>query len=79
MSVSGVDEVGKQSDFQYLSLSVDEALPEGPYLRRGNGLHQVWRLYRDNLEAFTLATIPSPSDTSKYISNKLYLLVVARI
>lgn len=72
-------ERAKQSNFQYLSLSVDETLSEGPYLLRGNRLHQLWRLYPDNLEAFTLATIPSPSDTSKYISYEFYLLVAAHI
>lgn len=30
----------------------------GPYFVKGNSLHQVWRLYPDNLESFITATIP---------------------
>ena len=34
----------------------------GPYFLRGNQLHQAWRLYSDDLEAFVSTTIPTESD-----------------
>ena len=33
-------------------------LPSGPYFLHGPNLHQAWRLYGDNLDAFTFGVIP---------------------
>lgn len=33
-------------------------LPSGPYFLSGPNLHQAWRLYPDDLEAFTFGLIP---------------------
>lgn len=33
-------------------------LPSGPYFLSGQNLHQAWRLYPDELEAFTFGLIP---------------------
>lgn len=35
-----------------------ERLPSGPYFLHGPNLYQAWRLYDDNLEAFTTGVIP---------------------
>lgn len=34
-------------------------LPSGPYFLSKNGIHQAWRLYEDDLDAFIIPTIPS--------------------
>lgn len=36
----------------------DSRLPSGPYFLSGPNLHQAWRLYPDDLEAFTSGLIP---------------------
>lgn len=33
-------------------------MPSGPYFLSGPNLHQAWRLYPDELEAFTFGLIP---------------------
>jgi hypothetical protein len=33
-------------------------LPSGPYFLSGSNLHQAWRLYPDDLDAFTVGMIP---------------------
>ncbi|KAJ4423676.1 hypothetical protein N0V82_001699 [Gnomoniopsis sp. IMI 355080] len=46
-------------------------LPSGPYFLSGPNLHQAWRLYPDELEAFTFGLIPddpfNPQSLSKTI------------
>ena len=34
-------------------------IPEGPYLIKGTSLHQVWRLYEDDLFSFISAVVPA--------------------
>lgn len=34
-------------------------LPEGPYFTRGRGIHEAWRLFPDDLAAFTTPVVPS--------------------
>jgi hypothetical protein len=34
------------------------AIPSGPYLLLGNDLHQAWRLYTDDLDAFIVSVVP---------------------
>jgi hypothetical protein len=41
-------------------------LPSGPYFLHGPNLHQAWRLYDDDLEAFTFGVIPQ--DVNKFDS-----------
>jgi len=43
-------------------LTLDELLPEGPYLALGHHLHQAWRLYPDTLSAFAVAVVPDDSE-----------------
>lgn len=33
-------------------------LPSGPYFLSGSNLHQAWKLYPDDLDAFTVGVIP---------------------
>ncbi|KAI1366286.1 putative amidase [Xylaria arbuscula] len=33
-------------------------LPSGPYFIRGKSIHQAWKLYEDDLDAFVIPTIP---------------------
>lgn len=35
-----------------------EELPSGPYFLSGPNLHQAWRLYPDDLDAFTFGLLP---------------------
>lgn len=35
-----------------------DKLPPGPYFLRGQNLHQAWRLYTDDLDAFLYGLIP---------------------
>lgn len=35
-----------------------EALPSGPYFLHGSDIHQAWRLYPDELDAFIYGVIP---------------------
>lgn len=34
------------------------SLPQGPYFIHGKSIHQAWKLYEDNLDAFVVPTIP---------------------
>ena len=55
--------------------TIDEALPEGPYIVVGNQLHQTWRLYEDSLEAFVSSTVPALEQQYGYIKtspNKIF-------
>ncbi|KAI1121626.1 putative amidase [Nemania abortiva] len=38
--------------------SNESRLPPGPYFLRGSSIHQAWRLYTDELDAFTFGVIP---------------------
>lgn len=42
-------------------LKEEDRLPSGPYFLSGPNLHQAWRLYPDELEAFTFGLIPDDS------------------
>lgn len=58
---------GQLSDHaRFEELAADRLIPEGPYFLRGESLHQPWRLYPDTYKAFTLATVPDPTDKLKY-------------
>lgn len=49
------------------SLEGESQLPSGPYFLSGRNLHQAWRLYPDDLDAFTFGLIPDdPFNTSRY-------------
>ena len=39
-------------------LVLDDRLPEGPYFALGRHLHEAWRLFPDDLAAFSKAVIP---------------------
>lgn len=39
--------------------------PSGPYLGHENGIHEAWRLYLDQLEAFEFAVILEPAQRTK--------------
>ena len=45
--------------FQSQLESHNDALPSGPYFLRNNSIHQAWRLYEDNLDAFIIPTVPT--------------------
>lgn len=36
----------------------EDRLPSGPYFLNGQNLHQAWRLYSDELEAFNFGLLP---------------------
>jgi hypothetical protein len=38
--------------------SASRPLPSGPYFLHGNNIHQAWRLYADELDAFVFSVIP---------------------
>jgi hypothetical protein len=55
------------SSVYYLQPSFDATghsseLPSGPYFLRGPNLHQAWRLYPDELNAFTVGMVPEDLD-----------------
>lgn len=44
-----------------------DLLPSGPYFLSGQNLHQAWRLYPDDLDAFTFGLLPdSPFEPKRY-------------
>ncbi|KAL1865524.1 hypothetical protein Daus18300_007169 [Diaporthe australafricana] len=44
-----------------------DLLPSGPYFLSGQNLHQAWRLYPDDLDAFTFGLLPdSPFDPESF-------------
>lgn len=46
---------------------VKNLLPSGPYFLSGQNLHQAWRLYPDELDAFTFGLLPdNPFDPQRY-------------
>lgn len=46
-----------------------DLLPSGPYFLSGQNLHQAWRLYPDDLDAFTFGLLPdSPFNPQRYYS-----------
>ena len=55
------------SDVMALSDEIAE-LPSGPYFLQGPNLHQAWRLYDDELEAFTFGVVPeNVTDPDEYV------------
>ncbi|KAK2611385.1 hypothetical protein N8I77_004725 [Diaporthe amygdali] len=45
----------------------EDLLPSGPYFLNGQNLHQAWRLYPDDLDAFTFGLLPdSPFDPQSF-------------
>lgn len=40
------------------SKSTDSILPAGPYFLQGRHVHQAWRLYPDELDAFMITVYP---------------------
>lgn len=58
-----VSDLGQFSSIYHLvnetmSLEQGHDLPSGPYFLSGPNLHQAWRLYPDDLEAFNFGLIP---------------------
>ena len=50
----------------YATQQEKDKLPSGPYFLSGQNLHQAWRLYPDDLEAFTFGLIPdNPFDPQR--------------
>lgn len=50
-----------------VSAVANGSLPDGPYFLRGRNLHQAWRLYPDELEAFSFGVVPeSATEPRKY-------------
>lgn len=47
-----------QDVFVSWTASQTAAIPSGPYFLLGNGLHQAWRLYTDDLDAFIVSVVP---------------------
>ncbi|PNS16061.1 2-oxoglutarate dehydrogenase, mitochondrial [Sphaceloma murrayae] len=43
--------------YSYRPSTQDGRLPAGPYFIRSGSIHQAWRLYEDNLDAFIIPTI----------------------
>lgn len=60
---STTERVGISQELYHLA-TVEESpndladLPSGPYILHGPNLYQAWRLYEDELEAFTFGVIP---------------------
>ena len=44
--------------FKHIFQASESNLPPGPYFLSEDGIHQAWRLYEDNLDAFIIPTIP---------------------
>lgn len=45
------------------------ALPEGPYFTRGHTIHQAWRLFPDELNAFTASVVPNDdTENQEYVA-----------
>lgn len=38
--------------------SLEKLLPSGPYFLQGQNIHQAWRLYPDELDAFIITVVP---------------------
>lgn len=54
------------------TFEAESQLPSGPYFLSGRNLHQAWRLYPDELDAFTFGLIPDdPFNASRYWSSTL--------
>jgi hypothetical protein len=47
------------------AVSIDTLLPSGPYFFQGRTIHQAWRLYPDELDAFIFSVIPQDLRTPK--------------
>lgn len=45
----------------------DDSLPSGPYFLSGSNLHEAWRLYPDDLDAFTFGMIPAIIGEQEYL------------
>lgn len=51
-----------------------DLLPSGPYFLSGQNLHQAWRLYPDDLDAFTFGLLPdSPFDPQRYSRHRPHM------
>ncbi|PSN67728.1 hypothetical protein BS50DRAFT_665102 [Corynespora cassiicola Philippines] len=46
------------SAIYYSSALPQDILPSGPYFLHGKNIHQAWRLYEDDLDAFIFAVLP---------------------
>jgi hypothetical protein len=46
------------SEVYHSSASLNNLLPSGPYFLHGSNIHQAWRLYPDDLDAFIFAVVP---------------------
>lgn len=46
---------------------------EGPYFLTNQELHQSWRVYPDNLNAFTSTVIPDDENNKRYTPRQIYI------
>ena len=57
-----IDAVHSAKDFDHIfrmpAVSNPETIPNGPYFIGEDGIHQAWRLYEDDLDAFIIPTVP---------------------
>ncbi|KAJ5811409.1 amidase [Penicillium riverlandense] len=60
-----VEEYLAQRLLNLVYLKGSDNLPQGPYFAMNGRLHQSWRLYPDNLGAFTTAVIPDDDSTQE--------------
>ncbi|KAF2240819.1 putative amidase [Trematosphaeria pertusa] len=52
------NDTGRFSAIHQASGPTSNPLPSGPYFLHGSNIHQAWRLYDDELDAFVFAVIP---------------------
>lgn len=50
---------------------------EGPYFLINQELHQSWRVYPDNLNAFTSTVIPDDENNKRYTQRQIYISKLA--
>ncbi len=70
-SIHRSSEGGLDHERKVILQKVDDVstLPEGPYFVQGKELHQAWRMYTDELDAFTSAISPDGHDSKKWASS----------
>ncbi|PVH71876.1 hypothetical protein DL98DRAFT_660375 [Cadophora sp. DSE1049] len=55
-----------EGKYLHYRAETNEGWKAGPYFLEGNQLHEAWRLYADELEAFVLATIPVQANPNSF-------------
>jgi hypothetical protein len=60
---------GRFSGIYRTQVHPTDVLPSGPYFLQGNSIHQAWRLYPDELDAFIFSVIPEDlRHPNRYVS-----------